>query len=276
MSKKITRSIIYVVLIVAALFTLFPIWFLLINSFKSQSEIVKTPLALPKGLNFQYIANAIDKINLVPSFLVTLLITTIGVLLIVVISSAVAWMMVRYKSKIANALLLCFTASMLIPFQALMYPLISEFDKMGLKNVPGLIIMYAGFGLAMSVFLYHGFIKSIPKSLEEAAIVDGANVFQVYAQIIMPLLGPTTATVAILNGMWLWNDFMLPFLVIGNKPLKTLTLSVYFAKGENGQYGNAWDLVFPAVLVSVVPIIIIFLILQKHIMKGVTAGAVKE
>ena len=276
MRRKVSQIVIYAVLTVGALLTLFPIWFLLINSMKSQTEIVKTPLALPKSLNFSYIANAVDKINLVPSFLMTLLITVVGVLIIVVISSSVAWMMVRYKSKAATALLLCFTASMLIPFQALMYPLISEFDKMGLKNIPGLIVMYAGFGLSMSVFLYHGFIKSIPKSLEEAAIVDGANVFQVYARVIMPLLGPTTATVAILNGMWLWNDFMLPFLVIGNKPLKTLTLSVYFAKGENGQYGNAWDLVFPAVLVSVVPIVIIFLILQKHIMKGVTAGAVKE
>ncbi|MBW3082154.1 carbohydrate ABC transporter permease [Bifidobacterium phasiani] len=276
MSRKFPKVIIYAVLIIGALVTLFPIVFLLINSMKSQTEIVKTPLALPKGLNLQYIAAAIEKIDLVPSFLVTLLITVVGVLLIVVISSAVAWMMVRYKGKASTVLLLCFTASMLIPFQALMYPLISEFDKMGLKNVPGLIIMYAGFGLSMSVFLYHGFIKSIPKSLEEAAIVDGANVFQVYTRVIMPLLKPTTATVAILNGMWLWNDFMLPFLVIGNKPLKTLTLSVYFAKAENGQYGNAWDLVFPAVLVSIVPIIVIFLILQKQIMKGVTAGAVKE
>lgn len=276
MSRKIGKIIIYAVLVVGALVTLFPIWFLLINSMKSQTDIVKSPLSLPNGLDFSYIANAVEQIDLVPSFLVTLLITVVGVALIIVISSAVAWMMVRYKGKAATVLLLCFTASMLIPFQALMYPLITEFDKMGLKNVPGLIIMYAGFGLSMSVFLYHGFIKSIPKSLEEAAIVDGANVFQVYFNVIMPLMKPTTATVAILNGMWLWNDFMLPFLVIGNKPLKTLTLSVYFAKAENGQYGNAWDLVFPAVLVSIVPIVIIFLFLQKQIMKGVTAGAVKE
>lgn len=276
MSRKIGKIIIYAVLVVGALVTLFPIWFLLINSMKSQTDIVKSPLSLPNGLDFSYIANAVEQIDLVPSFLVTLLITVVGVALIIVISSAVAWMMVRYKGKVATVLLLCFTASMLIPFQALMYPLITEFDKMGLKNVPGLIIMYAGFGLSMSVFLYHGFIKSIPKSLEEAAIVDGANVFQVYFNVIMPLMKPTTATVAILNGMWLWNDFMLPFLVIGNKPLKTLTLSVYFAKAENGQYGNAWDLVFPAVLVSIVPIVIIFLFLQKQIMKGVTAGAVKE
>ncbi|NMM95189.1 carbohydrate ABC transporter permease [Bifidobacterium oedipodis] len=274
--KTVSRIVIAVVLTIMALVTLFPLWFLLINSFKSQAEIVKSPLALPHGLNFSYIANAIEKINLVPSFLLTVLITVVGVVFIILISSSVAWMMVRFKSKVANALLLAFTASMLVPFQAIMYPLINEFDDLGLKNTPGLILMYGGFGLAMSVFLYHGFIKSIPVSLEEAAFMDGANVFQVYWKIVMPLMRPTTATVAILNGMWIWNDYLLPFLVIGNGEHKTLTLSVYFAKIESGAYGNAWDLIFPAVLITIIPIVIIFLFLQKQIIKGMIAGSVKQ
>jgi raffinose/stachyose/melibiose transport system permease protein len=156
-----------------------------------------------------------------------------------------------------------------------MYPLVHEFGEMGLKNVPGLIIMYGGFGLAMSVFLYHGFLKSIPLSLEEAAILDGANVFQVYRHIIMPLMRPTTATVIIFNSMWIWNDYLMPFLVIGNGKLRTLTLSVYFAKAETGMYGNAWDLIFPAALVTIIPIVIVFLFLQKNIIAGMTAGSVK-
>lgn len=274
--KRIAHAVIYIVLAVMAVATLFPLWFLLINSFKSQSEIVKSPLALPKSLDFSYILNAIKQIDLGNSFLLTALITVIGVAFIILVSSSVAWMMVRFKSKVANALLLVFTASMLVPFQAIMYPLINEFDDLGLKNTPGLIIMYGGFGLAMSVFLYHGFIKSIPVSLEEAAFMDGANVFQVYWKIVMPLMKPTTATVAILNGMWIWNDYLLPFLVIGNGEHKTLTLAVYFAKIESGQYGNAWDLIFPAVLITIIPIVIIFLFLQKHIIKGMTAGSVKQ
>jgi raffinose/stachyose/melibiose transport system permease protein len=258
-----------------ALFTLFPVVFLVLNSFKSQTEIVKSPMAFPQNFSFEYIQTAIEKINIGSSFVLTLVITVLSVALIILVSSAAAWMMVRFKSKLSTVLLLCFTASMLIPFQAIMYPLISIFDNMGLKNVPGLILMYGGFGLSMSLFLYHGFIKSIPASLEEAAIIDGASPFQVYFKVIMPLLKPTTMTVIILNGMWIWNDYLLPFLVIGNSPIKTLTLSVYFAKIESGQYGNSWDLIFPAVLITITPVILMFLFLQKNIIKGIADGAVK-
>ena len=274
--KKHSNSFLrYAVIILMTLLTLFPVAFLVLNSFKSQTEIVKTPMALPKNFSFEYIGTAIEKINIGPSFVLTLVITLLSVSLIILVSSAAAWMMVRFKSKVSTVLLLCFTASMLIPFQAIMYPLISIFDNMGLKNVPGLILMYGGFGLSMSLFLYHGFIKSIPVYLEEAAIIDGASPIQVYFQVIMPLLKPTTMTVIILNGMWIWNDYLLPFLVIGNSPIKTLTLSVYFAKIESGQYGNSWDLIFPAVLITITPVIIMFLFLQKNIIKGISDGAVK-
>lgn len=275
MKKQVHSYLRYLVVTVMALLTLFPVVFLVLNSFKSQTEIVKTPMALPRSFSFEYIATAIEKINIGPSFILTLVITVLSVGLIVLVSSAAAWMMVRFKSKFSTILLLAFTASMLIPFQAIMYPLISIFDNMGLKNVPGLILMYGGFGLSMSLFLYHGFIKSIPASLEEAAIIDGASPIQVYFNVIMPLLKPTTMTVIILNGMWIWNDYLLPFLVIGNSPVKTLTLSVYFAKIESGQYGNSWDLIFPAVLITITPVIIMFLFLQKNIIKGLADGAVK-
>ncbi|BCA86208.1 sugar ABC transporter permease [Enterococcus saigonensis] len=265
----------YIILTVMAIYTLFPISFLVINSFKSQSEIVKTPLALPKSLNFTYIINAIKEIDLANSIWLTVLITVVAVTLIVIISSSVAWMMVRYKSNVSSFMLLFFTSSMLIPFQAVMYPLISLFDNVGLKNVVGLILMYGGFGMSMSIFLYHGFMKSVPVALEEAAIIDGASVFQVYFKVIMPLVRPTTMTVIIMNAMWIWNDYLLPFLVIGNGEQKTLTLSIYFAKIQSGQYGNAWDLIFPAVLITIIPIIILFLILQKNIIRGISDGAVK-
>lgn len=184
--------------------------------------------------------------------------------------------MVRSKTILSNIVFLCFTAAMLVPFQSLMYPLLSVFEKMGLKNVQGLILMYGGFGLSMSVFLYHGFIKSVPASLEEAAVLDGANLFQMFFKVVFPLLKGTTVTVIVLNGMWIWNDYLLPFLVIGNKTgSKTLTLELYFAKLTSGQYGNPWELIFPAVFVTIIPIIILYIFLQKYIVAGVSEGAVK-
>jgi raffinose/stachyose/melibiose transport system permease protein len=156
-----------------------------------------------------------------------------------------------------------------------MYPLIQFFDTLELKNLGGLIIMYGGFGLSMSVFLYHGFVKGVPLGIEEAAFIDGCNVFQMFFLIVMPLLKSITVTVIVLNSMWIWNDYLLPFLVIGNSDTKTLVLELYFARILAGQFGNPWQLIFPAVLVSIIPIVIVFLFLQKFIVKGISEGAIK-
>jgi raffinose/stachyose/melibiose transport system permease protein len=164
---------------------------------------------------------------------------------------------------------------MLIPFQAIMYPLIQFFDTLGLKNIGGLILMYGGFGLSMSTFLYHGFVKGVPLGVEEAAFIDGCNIFQMFFMIVMPLLKSITVTVIIINAMWIWNDYLLPFLVIGNSENKTLVLALYFARILAGQYGNPWQLIFPAVLITIIPIIVVFLFLQKYIVKGISAGAIK-
>ncbi len=272
----VIKGIMYLLLTLIAIYTLFPLFFVLVNSFKGQSEIVKTPLALPSSWDIKYVLNAIDKLDFVKSILVTVLVVAVSIALLVVVASLVGWMMVRNQTKASAVLFMSFTAAMLIPFQSVMYPLISLFDKAGLKNFPGLILMYGGFGLSLSVFLYHGFIKSVPKSIEEAALIDGASVSQLFFTVVFPLLKTTTATVIILNAMWVWNDFLLPFLVIGNQKTKTLTLSLYFQKLTSGQYGNPWELIFPAVLVTIIPIVIVFLFLQKFIMKGVAAGAVKQ
>jgi raffinose/stachyose/melibiose transport system permease protein len=170
---------------------------------------------------------------------------------------------------------MAFVAAMLVPFQAIMYPLIQFFEGFGLKNIPGLIFMYGGFGLSMSAFQYHGFLKIVPLSVEEAAFIDGCNIFQVFFLIVMPLLKSITVTVVIINAMWIWNDYLLPFLVAGNSENKTLVLSLYFARIVAGQYGNPWQLIFPAVFITIVPIIAVFLMLQRFIVKGISAGAVK-
>ena len=273
---KLSDALTYFILTICSLYTIFPLAILVINSFKGHGEIASSPLALPKSLDFQYIINAFKAINFIEAFFVTLTITVCSVGIIILTSSIAAWMLVRNKTKISNTIFLIFVASMIIPFQAIMYPLVSFMDMLMLKNFVGLVFMYGGFGLSMSIFLYHGFIKSVPKEIEEAAIIDGASIFQIFFLVVFPLLKPITITITILNSMWIWNDYLLPFLVIGNSNVQTLTLKVYFARILSGQYGNPWEVIFPAVLVSVIPIVIIFIFLQKYIVKGISDGAVKS
>ncbi len=273
---KTLQIVIHVILVLLAVYTLAPLVFLLFNSFKSNNEIIASPVALPESWSFQYIANAIEKIHFFEALGITFMVTFFSIVLLIVVSSFCAWAMVRSKSVLANILFMCFTAAMLVPFQSLMYPLLSLFESLGLKNIYGLVIMYGGFGLSMSVFLYHGFIKSVPASLEEAALIDGANLFQMFFKVVFPLLKGTTVTVIVLNGMWIWNDYLLPFLVIGNQEgYRTLTLELYFAKLTSGQYGNPWELIFPAVFVTIIPIVVLYIFLQKYIVAGVAEGAVK-
>ena len=275
MKNHVLRTVLYIALTVMAVLTLAPVVFLLINSFKSQSEIVASPIALPSSWDFGYILNAADKISFFKSLGITFAVTAVSVALIVLASSLAGWIVARAKTKTSSVMLYMFTAAMLIPFQAVMYPLLSFFENIGFKNLIGLILMYGGFGLSLSIFLYHGFVKSIPPSIEEAALIDGAGMLKTFFTVVFPLMKSTTATVVILNAMWIWNDYLLPFLVIGNASYRTLTLELYFAKMTSGQFGNPWELIFPAVFVSIVPIIIVFLLLQKHIVRGISDGAVK-
>jgi raffinose/stachyose/melibiose transport system permease protein len=274
--RQIGTALCLAVLVIIALVTLSPIALLVINSFKPNTGIVGNPVALPERFDFQYIANAAKQMQFFKSIGWTFLITTVSLILIVIVSSAAAWMLARNKTKLSNVIFMAFVAAMLIPFQAIMYPLIQFFDGMGLKNIPGLIIMYGGFGLSMSVFLYHGFVKSVPRAVEEAAVIDGCNIFQLFFFVSMPLLKPITIMVIITNAMWIWNDYLLPFLVIGNSENKTLVLALYFSRILAGQYGNPWQLIFPAVFITIAPMIIAFLALQKYIVKGINAGAVKD
>ena len=137
----------------------------------------------------------------------------------------------------------------------------------------GLIILYTGFGISMSVFMMTGYIKSIPKDIEESAVIDGANIMQAFFYIMLPLIKPT---IIILNGMWIWNDYLLPFLVLETSDFKTITLEIYYVKMTAGQYVSPWETLFPSVLIAILPLIVIFLLFQKHFVKGVTAGAVKS
>ncbi len=273
--NRLARAVVYIILTLLAAYTLMPVIFLLINSFKGQSEIVRNPIALPEKFTFEYIIRAYEAINFPRAIGYTILITVVSLALIVLFSSLCGWVIARHKSKWSTAIYLTFVAAMLIPFQAVMYPLMNIMDALHLKNIPGLIIMYAGFGLSLSIFLYSGFFKSVPRGVEEAGLIDGANIFQIFFIIVFPLVKGITVTVMILNGMWIWNDYLLPYLTLGTSESKTLVLELYYAKMTSGQFGNPWELIFPAVLISVIPMTIVFLFLQKYFVKGVSEGAIK-
>jgi raffinose/stachyose/melibiose transport system permease protein len=190
-----------------------------------------------------------------------------------------AWRFVRRRNKISSFLFFLFVATMIIPFQSIMMPLLQfmgwtqEITGIKILNThAGLIYMYIGFGAAMSVFLYHGFIKSIPLSLEEAAIIDGCNTWQVFWRIVFPMLKSITVTVVILDLIWIWNDFLLPSLILSSKGLRTIPLSTYSFFGE---YTVLWNMAMAGLMMTMIPVIVFYIFSQKYIIKGIASGALK-
>ncbi|GLC31103.1 carbohydrate ABC transporter permease [Clostridium omnivorum] len=265
---------------IAAIFTLFPMYIMIVNSFKGRAQIFTDTMGLPKSLDFSYYIGAIEKMKFLKAFANSLIVTVLSTTLIIVFSSMTAWALVRSKSKHANSILYLFVATMLVPFQAVMIPLMQYMSKWEIKAIHfsmmdtfyGLIFMYIGFGMSLSVFLYHGFIKSVPRSLEEAAEIDGCNKFQVFWRIVFPTLKPITVTVAILNVIWIWNDYLLPSLVLRSPELRTIPLSTFYFFGE---FTIQWNLAMAGLVLTIIPIIIFYLFSQRYIIKGVMAGALK-
>lgn len=261
--------------IILALIYIFPIYILGSSSFKTQKGLFENPLSLPNKLNFTLnnYKSAFSRLNYFQSFLNSLYITIISVVLIVLISAMAAWALVRYKTKISKIIFLTFAISMLIPFQCTMLPLLKVARYVNLLNPQGLIFMYVGYGVSLSVVIIHGFIKNIPEEIEEAAIVDGCNVFQLFFMIVLPLLKIILITVAIINIMWIWNDFLLPSLIINNKPqwrtLPLMTFSFF------GSYSRRWDLATAALFMCILPVILFYMWSQKYIISGITDGSIK-
>lgn len=273
---KIVSNVIVVLL---CLLYLFPIYLIVANSFKSRSEMYENMVALPKVFSFQYYSSALEKMNFFTSLRNTLILTIVSIAIIVVLTSMTAWMFVRSNNKLSKIFFNILVATMLIPFQTIMMPLMQEMNwisrNVGLQmtdTIPGLIFMYTGFGAGMGVFLYHGFVSSIPVSLEEAAIIDGCNTWQVFWKIVFPVLKPTTMTVIILDVIWIWNDYLLPSLTLKSTENRTIPISTakFF-----GQYTISWNEAMAALVVTILPVAIFYLCCQKYIVKGVAAGAVK-
>lgn len=277
--KKTRGVIANVILMLVCLAYLFPVYIIIVNSFKNRAELYENILALPGKFSLEYYAEAIDKMDLLNAFKNSLIVTVISIVIIVVLSSMCAWMLARTDNKISKLIFMVFVATMLIPFQTLMMPLMQVLgfarDTMHIPmtdTLGGLIFCYIGFGASMSVFLYHGFVKSVPVALEEAATIDGCSKFGVFWRIVFPMLKPVTMTVIILDVIWIWNDYLLPSLVIASKANRTVPLSTasFF-----GQFNIQWNLAMAGLTMTIIPVIIFYLCAQKYIIKGVAAGAVK-
>jgi raffinose/stachyose/melibiose transport system permease protein len=263
-----------------------PIIIVLINVGKADNNaIILDPLGLPQN----YLSNFLNNIERIlthrqiryfSSFGYSLLITTLSLTAIGIFSSMAAWVLVRTKTKYSKAIFFLFLSGLVIPFQVVMLPLvrllqdITNITGITMKEtVHGIVLAYIGFGAPLSVFMFYGFIKSVPLEIEEAAIIDGCNQSQVFFRVVFPILKPIFVTMLVLNGLWIWNDYLLPVLVLGVKnPVQTLPLSVGVLAGL---YTKDWPLILTQVILAAIPLLILFLFVQKHIIKGMTSGAIK-
>lgn len=265
----------YILLTAAALIFVAPIAIVLMNSFKSKFYISGEPFKLPDGETFEGILNyteGVAKTGFFKAFGWSVFITAFSVAAIVLFTSMTAWYITRQKSKFTSALYYAFVFSMIVPFQMVMFTLTKTANTLHLDNPVGIVFIYLGFGAGLSVFMFSGFVKSIPLEIEEAAMIDGCGPLQTYFRVVFPILKPTAITVAILNAMWVWNDYLLPYLVIGSD-YKTVPIAIQYLKGG---YGSVDMGAMMAMLVlAIVPIVIFYLFSQKYIIKGVVAGAVK-
>jgi len=274
--KKHKRNlrILEILSITLGLFYLSPFYILLINAFKTKRELLVSTLSWPDPVTLANFPKAMEKMRFLRVFSNSLIISIGSILLLTIFPAMAAWVLVREKSRRSTLIFLLFVSAMLIPFQSVMLPLVQLMGWLNLLNKPlGLMFMYLGFGSSMAIFLYHGFIKSsIPVTLEEAAIIDGCNRGTIFVTVVLPLLKPISVTVAILNVIWIWNDYLLPSLVLQKRDARTIPLAIsYFF----GQFSSEWHLAMAALTLSILPVIIFYIFMQKNIIKGVTAGSLK-
>ncbi len=274
-SKKNRHILSYLTLIVLATAFLIPIIIVVINSFKGKLYISASPFSLINKENFAGFENyisGIEKTGFLSAFGWSLFITILSTLAIVFFTSMAAWYITRVKSKFTTVLYYLFIFSMIVPFQMVMFTMTKTANMLHLDNPVGIIILYMGFGAGLSIFMFSGFVKSVPIEIEEAALIDGCSPIQTFFLIVFPMLKPIYITVSILNVMWIWNDYLLPYLVIGSK-YKTIPIAVQYLRGGYG----AVDMgaMMGLLVLAIIPVVIFYLVCQKYIIKGVAAGAVK-
>lgn len=265
-----------VIFTLISLLWVFPIVLVIINSFKKKAYITRRPFEIPTDKMFVGLENyvkGIERTGFFSAFWTSLFITVFSVAAIILFCSMTAWYIMRVKDAFTTAIYYLCLFAMIVPFQMVMYTLSKTANVLHLGNPVGIILVYVGFGAGLSVFMFTGFVKSIPLEIEEAAMIDGCNPLQTYFQVVFPIMKPTCITVMILQAMWIWNDYLLPSLVLDQKKYKTIPMAVQYLKGG---YGSVDMGAMMAVLVlSIIPIIIFYLVCQKYIIEGVVAGAVK-
>lgn len=270
--RSLAKKFIFAGGLVLSISYFLPFMLVFVNALKPKIDILTNPLAWPKTISWDNFHQAMQKMNFFRSLTNSIIITVVSVSTLIIFSSMLAYYLARTKNKFTKTVFLILVASMIVPFQALMIPFMSIFAQfVSLNNRVALIFFYNGFGVALSAFLYHGFISKIPTEIDEAAAMDGASDLVIFWKIMFPMLRPVTATVAIVNSLWIWNDFLLPRLVL-TPETQTLPLSTYLFYG---QYSTEYGQAMAGLLLAVLPIIIFYLILQKQFISGISTGAVK-
>lgn len=277
MKEKTIDKILFAILLVLLVIFLFPIAFIVINSLKGKFFISDSPFSLPNSETFVGLENystGLAKTGFFVAIGWSFFITILSVGVIVLFSAMTAYYLTRVKNKLTQVIYYLFVFSMIVPFQMVMFPTIKVADTLHLNNPIGMVFLYLGFGSGLSVFMFSGFIKSIPIEIEEASMIDGCSPIKHFFYIILPILKPTAITVAILNAMWVWNDYLLPYLVMGvSTNYKTVPVVVQMLVGSNGN--RDMGAMMAMLVLGIIPIIVFYLSVQKHIIKGVAAGAVK-
>lgn len=274
--NKLSNYFSFSFLLLLSFVFLFPLYLVLINSFKSKFNIISEPFVFPNQgtfVGFENYINGINSSGILGAFIRTLIITVGSVGAIVVLTSMTAWYITRVKSRINRVIYYLLLFSMIVPFQMVMFTMTDICYRLGLNSVLGIIPVYLGFGSGLSVFMFCGFVKGLPREIEEAAMIDGCSPLKTFFYVVFPILKPTAITVAILNAMWIWNDFLLPYLLLGSS---NKTLSVAIQLTMQGAYGAIdWGGFMAMLVLAIIPIIIFYLLCQKYIIKGVIDGAVK-
>lgn len=278
--KKTGKVVVYIMmgfLAICSIAWIYPIFMILINSVKAELEIkTDTIFQLPTAetfVGFEHYINALGSKGFLNSFLYSLFITISSVAAILLFCSMCAWFITRVRTWYTKLLYFLFAFSMVVPFQMVMFTLSSTADKMNLNTPWNIWIIYLGFGAGLAVFMFTGFMKSIPLEIEEAAMIDGCNPLQIFFLIVMPMLKPTLVSVAILEAMWVWNDYLLPTLVLDIKEYRTIPMLIQYFRGSYGRV--EMGPMMACIMLTVIPIVIVYILGQKHIIKGVAAGAVK-
>lgn len=264
----------FIILLIISIVFIAPILLVLMNSFKGKLYVSNEPFALPNSESFvglkNYI-NGIEKIDFFNAFFVSLFITVCSVIVIVIATAMCAWFITRVKTWYTKLIYILFAFSMIVPFQMVMYPMSQVANILHLDNMFGIVIIYLGFGAGLSVFMFSGFVKSVPVEIEEAAMIDGCGPIRTFFLVDFPILRPSAITVAILQAMWIWNDYLLPTLILSDT--KTLPMAIQYLRGGYGSIDMA--AMMAMLVLAIIPIIIFYFACQKYIIKGVMAGAVK-